>query len=236
MVETILTAFVILLLVAVGWVANDAARRNRSWFGWAFLVANTSILGLILWLIVRRGSPARAVRLSPLKRGLLWFAAVPVGLLNVVIGTCRPRVSRAGRSHRGAGHGANAQQPGPADRRQPVYRIRAPERGDIVTHRYPRDPEKAFVKRVIAKEGDTIRSVDGRVDVNDVALDDAYVLNEFRSHDSWGPQVLPQGYYFVMGDHRNNSSDSRHWGLVPTDYIEGKVTVRWWPINDAKIF
>ncbi len=236
MVETILTAFVILSLVAVGWVANDAARRNRSWFGWAFLVANTSILGLILWLIVRRGSPARAVRLGPLKSGVLWFAAVPVGLLNVVIGTfvlaSLVRVARV--EGQAMAPTLNSQ-----DRlivNKLVYRIRAPERGDIVMHRYPRDPEKAFVKRVIAKEGDTIRSVDGRVYVNDVALDDAYVLDEFRGHDSWGPQVLPQGYYFVMGDHRNNSSDSRYWGLVPTDYIEGRVTVRWWPINDAKIF
>ncbi len=59
---------------------------------------------------------------------------------------------------------------------------------------------------------------------------------EFRSHDDWGPQVVQQGYYFVMGDHRNNSSDSRHWGPVPKKYIVGKVKVRWWPLQDARIF
>jgi len=68
------------------------------------------------------------------------------------------------------------------------------------------------------------------------ALKDDYVPAEFRSHDNWGPQVIPEGYYFVMGDHRNNSSDSRHWGLVPKKYIVGKVKVRWWPIQGVRIF
>src|SRR2546422_74407 len=76
----------------------------------------------------------------------------------------------------------------------------------------------------------------GRVYVNDVPLHDDYVPVEFRSHDDWGPQIIQQGYYFVMGDHRNNSSDSRHWGPVPKKYIVGKVKVRWWPLQDARIF
>jgi signal peptidase I len=101
---------------------------------------------------------------------------------------------------------------------------------------YPVNPEKMFVKRVIAKEGDTVRIVDGRVYVNDRPLRDDYVPPAFRSHDDWGPQVVQQGYYFVMGDHRNNSSDSRHWGQVPKKYIVGKVKVRWWPIQDARFF
>ena len=117
-----------------------------------------------------------------------------------------------------------------------VYRVSAPRRGDIVMLYYPLNPEKMFVKRVIAREGDTVRIVDGRVSVNDVALHDEYVPAEFRSHDDWGPQVIQQGYYFVMGDHRNNSSDSRHWGPVPKKYIVGKVKVRWWPLQDARIF
>jgi signal peptidase I len=93
-----------------------------------------------------------------------------------------------------------------------VYELGEPRPGDIVMLYYPLNPEKMFVKRVIAREGDTVRIVDGRVYVNDVALHDEYVPAEFRSHDDWGPQVIQQGYYFVMGDHRNNSSDSRHWG------------------------
>jgi signal peptidase I len=117
-----------------------------------------------------------------------------------------------------------------------VYEIGDPRPGDIVMLYYPLNPEKMFVKRVIAREGDTVRIVDGRVYVNDIPLHDDYVPVEFRSHDDWGPQVIQQGYYFVMGDHRNNSSDSRHWGPVPKKYIVGKVKVRWWPLQDARIF
>ena len=117
-----------------------------------------------------------------------------------------------------------------------VYRISEPRRGDIVMLYYPLNPDKSFVKRVIAEEGDSVRIVDGRVYVNDIPLQDDYVSAEFRSHDDWGPQIIPEGYYFVMGDHRNNSSDSRHWGMVPKKYIIGKVQLRWWPVPTARVF
>lgn len=117
-----------------------------------------------------------------------------------------------------------------------VYELGDPRPGDIVMLYYPLKPDKMFVKRVIASEGDVVRIVDGHVYVNDVPLHDDYVPEEFRSHDDWGPTVIQQGYYFVMGDHRNNSSDSRHWGQVPKKYIVGKVKVRWWPLQDARIF
>jgi len=117
-----------------------------------------------------------------------------------------------------------------------VYELGDPRPGDIVMLYYPVDPAKMFVKRVIAREGDTVRIEDGHVYVNDIPLHDDYVPEEFRSHDDWGPTVIQQGYYFVMGDHRNNSLDSRHWGSVPKKYIVGKVKVRWWPLHDARIF
>ena len=116
-----------------------------------------------------------------------------------------------------------------------AYRIGEPQIGDIVMLYYPLNPDKSFVKRVIAEEGDQVRIVDGRVYRNDVLIDDDFVPAEYRSHDDWGPEVIAEGYYFVMGDHRNNSSDSRHWGLVPKKYIIGKVQLRWWPLPHARL-
>ena len=117
-----------------------------------------------------------------------------------------------------------------------VYRIGQPHINDIVMLYYPNDPNKSFVKRVIAEEGDQVRIVDGKVYRNDILLDDSFVPPDYRSHDDWGPQVIPEGYYFVLGDHRNNSSDSRHWGFVPKKYIIGKVQLRWWPLGHARLF
>ena len=111
-----------------------------------------------------------------------------------------------------------------------------PQPMDIVMLYYPRDPDKSFVKRIVAKEGDTVRIENGQVFVNEVPLPDSFVPSEFRSHENHGPEVVQESYYFVMGDHRNNSSDSRHWGQVPKKYVIGKVQLRWWPLADATLF
>ena len=111
-----------------------------------------------------------------------------------------------------------------------------PEPGDIVMLYYPRDPDKSFVKRVIAMEGDTVRIEDGLVYVNEVLLSDEYVPPDYRSHENHGPEVVGPAQYFVMGDHRSNSSDSRHWGQVPERYVIGKVQLRWWPLTTATLF
>lgn len=117
-----------------------------------------------------------------------------------------------------------------------AYRLHDPQVGDIVMLLYPDDPEKSFVKRVVAEPGDTLRSVDGRVYRNDVPVPDNFIPEEYRSHDTWGPEMVPQGRYYVLGDHRNNSSDSRTWGYVPKKYIIGKVQLRWWPLDKARMF
>ena len=111
-----------------------------------------------------------------------------------------------------------------------------PQVGDIVMLYYPNNPDKSFVKRVIAAEDQRVRIVEGKVYVNEVPVDDSFVPEQYRSHDDWGPEVVPTGYYFVMGDHRNNSSDSRHWGFVPKKYIIGRVQLRWWPVPNARTF
>ena len=117
-----------------------------------------------------------------------------------------------------------------------AYRLGPPRRGDIVMLYYPVDPDKSFVKRVIAEEGDQVKIEDGRVYVNDVPMAEDFVPPEYRSHDDHPPMVVKPGYYYVLGDHRNNSSDSRHWGEVPKRYIIGRVQVRWWPIPNARVF
>jgi len=117
-----------------------------------------------------------------------------------------------------------------------IYRLSVPQRDDIVMLYYPVNPDKSFVKRVIAKENDTVRIVDGKVYVNGEAREDVFVPPTYRSHEDFGSMTVKQGYYFVMGDHRNNSSDSREWGEVPRKYIIGKVQLRWWPLSTARIF
>ena len=104
-----------------------------------------------------------------------------------------------------------------------AYRIGEPRRHDIVMLFYPQDPEKSFVKRVIAEEGDVVRIVDGRVYVNDVPMLDEYVPEEYRSHDEYGPYTVPPGYYFVLGDNRGNSYDSHVWDFLPEENIIGRA-------------
>jgi len=97
------------------------------------------------------------------------------------------------------------------------------ERADIVAFRYPQDESKSFVKRIVGMPGDQISSLAGRVSINGTLLDEPYVVEDNRSADSWGPILVAKDEYFMMGDNRRNSSDSRHWGLVKRDAIWGKV-------------
>jgi signal peptidase I len=117
-----------------------------------------------------------------------------------------------------------------------AYRLSDPRRGDIVMLYYPANPDQSFVKRVIAEEGDEVRIVDGQVYVNGIPMADDFIPPEYRDHDTRGPTVVRPGHYYVLGDHRNNSSDSRHWGEVPKRYVIGRVQLRWWPIPAARVF
>ncbi len=100
------------------------------------------------------------------------------------------------------------------------------EHGDIVGYRYPKDESKSFIHRIIGVPGDRIESAQGRVRLNGQLLAEPYVDEANRSADSWGPLTIPDRQYFVMGDNRRNSSDSRSWGLVARDQIWAKVARR----------
>ena len=109
-------------------------------------------------------------------------------------------------------------------------------RGDIVVFWFPDDPSKSYIKRVIGLPGDTVEVHEGSVRVNGLDLDEAYLSPQLNmSHASRAPISVKQGYYFVMGDNRDNSSDSRYWGLVPKKYIYGKALFRYWPLNSATV-
>lgn len=109
-------------------------------------------------------------------------------------------------------------------------------RGDIVVFWFPEDPTKSYIKRVIGLPGDTVEVHDGRVSVNGSELDETYLDPHLNmSHASKPPTYVKPGYYFVMGDNRDNSSDSRIWGLVPKKYIYGKALFRYWPLSSFSI-
>src|SRR4051795_12595059 len=102
-----------------------------------------------------------------------------------------------------------------------VYRWEAIERGDVVVFRYPRDPSKSYIKRVIGMAGDQIRIDNGQVYVNGKALDETYVPSEHTDERSYPNIVVPTHCYFVLGDHRSMSNDSRDFGAVNEGFIYG---------------
>jgi signal peptidase I len=116
-----------------------------------------------------------------------------------------------------------------------VYRIAAIERGDVVVFHYPRDPEKSYIKRVIALPGDRLRIDHGLVWLNGKPQLESYVPDEYRDSRSFDEIVVPDGYFFMMGDHRSISSDSREFGPVECSLIYGKAVFVYWPARDAGV-
>jgi signal peptidase I len=112
-----------------------------------------------------------------------------------------------------------------------VYRLEPIQRGDIIVFRYPRDPSKSFIKRVIALAGDTIRIEGGEVFVNGQALEEDYVPSAYADQRSYPEIVIPPHSYFVLGDHRTMSNDSRDFGPVDVGFIYGKAVFGYWPMD-----
>jgi signal peptidase I len=109
------------------------------------------------------------------------------------------------------------------------YRFAEPKRGQIVVFRYPLDPTRDFVKRLIALPGETVEIKNGVVYINGEVLEEPYVKN--RDFLSMEKTTVPRGQYFMMGDNRPNSQDSRFWGFVPRNYLLGPAFLRYWPLS-----
>jgi len=120
--------------------------------------------------------------------------------------------------------------------------VGTPQRGNVVVFKYPEEPERDFIKRVIGLPGETIELRAKKVYVNGKALDEPYIhflqppdgqseyheVTSYDVRDRYGPVTVPPNQYFVMGDNRDNSQDSRYWGFLPRDYIKGKALVIYW--------
>jgi signal peptidase I len=104
-------------------------------------------------------------------------------------------------------------------------------RGDTVVFWFPGDTSKSYIKRVIGVPGDSVEVLDGNVIVNGRQLREPYVPEEYRDHMSMPRRVVPQDEYFVLGDHRSSSNDSRSWGFVPRYDIYGKAVFVYWPLD-----
>ena len=110
-----------------------------------------------------------------------------------------------------------------------IYRFTEPERGDIVVFEDVEGGEDYLIKRVVAVAGDRVRVSNGRLKVDGEIQEETYIKPQFPDGSIYGPEKVPEGYVFVMGDNRGNSADSRVFGLLPIENIEGEAFVRFWP-------
>ncbi|GAB6137678.1 signal peptidase I [Halanaerobaculum tunisiense] len=114
-----------------------------------------------------------------------------------------------------------------------IYRFRDPQRQEIIVFKYPVNPQRKFIKRVIGLPGDKIKIVGGQVYVNGEQLTEEYTLE--KSYADYQEVKVPANNYFVLGDNRNNSEDSRFWGFVPRENIVGKASLLFWPLTRIKL-
>ena len=112
-----------------------------------------------------------------------------------------------------------------------VYRFEPIERGDVVVFWYPLDRSKSFIKRVVGLPGDMVNIREGHVYINGQVLEEPYVPPRYEDFSGYGPARIPPGQYFVLGDHRISSNDSRIFGTVPASYIYGKAVFAYWPVT-----
>jgi signal peptidase I len=125
-----------------------------------------------------------------------------------------------------------------------VLPIRHVRRGDVVVFKYPDEPERDFIKRVIGLPGETVELRNKRVYINGEPLNEPYVyfldpvgegeVASFDVRERFGPVKVPQGQFFVMGDNRDNSQDSRYWGFLPASYVKGRALMIYWSYDGGR--
>jgi signal peptidase I len=125
-----------------------------------------------------------------------------------------------------------------------VLPVRDIRRGDVVVFKYPDEPERDFIKRVIGLPGETLELRNKKVYINGQPLEEGYVhflepvsegqeITSIDVRERYGPVRVPEGQYFVMGDNRDNSQDSRYWGFLPEHYVKGKALMIYWSYDSA---
>jgi len=127
-----------------------------------------------------------------------------------------------------------------------VLPVRSVHRGDIVVFKYPDEPDRDFIKRVIGLPGETVELRNKKVFINGKPIDEPYVhflsppsseyqeVTSFDVRENYGPRAVPPDQYFVMGDNRDNSQDSRYWGFLPRSYIKGKALLIYWSYESGR--
>jgi signal peptidase I len=130
------------------------------------------------------------------------------------------------------------------DGERAVLPVRSVRRGDIVVFKYPDEPERDFIKRVIGLPGETLELRNKRVYIDGEPLDEPYVhfldptpsgeATSFDVRERYGPVRVPEGQFFVMGDNRDNSQDSRYWGFLPAEYVKGRALVIYWSYDGSR--
>ena len=134
---------------------------------------------------------------------------------------------------------------GPAGTERAIAPVRDPRRGDVVVFKYPDEPERDFIKRVIGLPGETLELRAKKVYINGQGLDEPYVhfiepasasqeVTSLDLRERYGPVRVPEGQYFMMGDNRDNSQDSRYWGFLPRDYIKGRALMIYWSYESGR--
>lgn len=110
------------------------------------------------------------------------------------------------------------------------YHLGEPSRGDVIVFKFPMDPSRDFVKRLVATGGETVAVRDSKLFINGEQVDEGYLPPGLMFED-FGPMEIPPGSFFMMGDNRNSSEDSRSWGMMPEDNIIGKAVIIYWPLD-----